>query len=223
MRTKSIAVCSLRKPRVAIVDYRMCNLFSVKHACSTKGFEPVVTSDFREIEKSDAVVLPGVGAFGDAMKNLRKLDLIKPLQDASVAKPFMGICLGLQLLFDGSSEFGHHEGLGIVKGRVRRFSEAPGFRGKVPQIGWNRVHFELQHPITTSVESGSFFYFVHSFYVDPEDESISLASARYGGLDYCCAIFRGSLCGFQFHPEKSGLTGLQILGNWKGLIAKNSP
>jgi len=209
----------MNNPKVAIIDYEMCNLFSVNHACLRVGIDPVITRDPAEIKAADAVILPGVGAFGDAMENLKKFDLIPALEQAAAAKPFMGICLGLQLLFSGSCEFGEHEGLGFIGGNVDKFpNELNEKRIKVPQVGWNRIAFSPDEPIFDGIPNESFFYFVHSYYVKPLNQTEVLTSTDYEGINYCSAAKKGNITAFQFHPEKSGDMGLRIYKNWKKLI-----
>jgi len=209
----------MKEPKVAIIDYEMCNLFSVTHACLNTGLTPVITRDKNVIESADAVILPGVGAFGDAMKNLQRLDLIPVIERALMNKPFMGICLGLQLLFSGSNEFGNHRGLNFVEGNVHKFpNEINSVKVKVPQIGWNRISFKSGEQIFCDIPEDSFFYFVHSYYVDPADYNLMLTSTIYEGLQYCSSIKKENLIAFQFHPEKSGMLGLKIYSNWKKII-----
>jgi glutamine amidotransferase len=195
----------------------MCNLFSVSHACSHAGIDAVVTRDPSEILRADGVILPGVGAFGDAMKNLSKLDLIPVIKDAiGSGKPFMGICLGLQLLFCESEEFGAFKGLGIISGTVKQFPKSFENRKiKVPQVGWNRIFKQKEEPVLKNVPDGSFMYFVHSYYVEPTDKSTVLTNTDYEGLRYCSGIQHDNIIAFQFHPEKSAATGLGIYQSWK--------
>jgi len=215
----STAEYKMKSPKVAIIDYEMCNLFSVNHACLKEGLTPIITRDPKEILAADAVILPGVGAFGDAMKNLERYELVDVIEDASRNKPFMGICLGLQLLFESSSEFGEHPGLGIVEGNVEKFPTVVEGRGiKVPHIGWNRVSFDPAEPIFDGIPNNSFFYFVHSYYVNPSDDRVVLTSTDYEGVNYCSAVKSDNMMAFQFHPEKSGVLGLKIYENWKRMI-----
>jgi glutamine amidotransferase len=208
--------------RVAIVDYEMGNLFSVRHACLTAGMDPIITSEKDVILSADAAILPGVGAFGEAMASLRKMDLVSPLRDfAASGKPLMGVCLGLQLLFDESEEFGPHPGLGLVKGSVRRFpARSPANAPlRVPQIGWNRIRSPRGDagwdgtPLQ-GVCQGEFMYFVHSYYVVPADAGDSLCVTDYEGIGYCSGIRRGNLFAVQFHPEKSAEEGIRIYRNF---------
>ncbi len=209
---------SNQQPEVAIVDYGMGNLFSVKMACQKIGLNAEITSSKKEISLAKGVILPGVGAFGDAMESLRNLDLIQTLKEAAIKKPFMGICLGMQLLMDESEEFGRHEGLGIVKGSVVRFQGL----FKVPQVMWNRIYNNGKNPWENSFLSGlpdkEFMYFVHSFYPKPEDKNIVLSLSRYGDTEFCSSFQSGKLFACQFHPERSGPKGLEIYKNFKKLI-----
>jgi glutamine amidotransferase len=209
------------RPRVAIIDYQMGNLFSVEHACSAVGVEPVITSDPDVIRASRAAILPGVGAFGEAMANISRLGLANPiLEFIGSGKPFLGICLGLQLLFSESEEFGSHRGLDIIQGTVKRFpnSGPNGEPVKVPQIGWNQVDPGAgggwDGTPMQGIAHGEFMYFVHSFYVAPARRSDVLSVSRYAGLEYCSSIRRGNVFACQFHPEKSAHEGLRIYRNW---------
>ena len=202
---------------IAIVDYQMGNLRSVQKAFEKVGQQAVITSEPREVLAADKVVLPGVGAFRDAIAELRRRDLVGPLGEViESGKPFLGICLGLQLLFDVSYEDGEFEGLGLVAGEVRKFHLPSEF--KVPHMGWNEVEHRLAAPHMSGIESGTHFYFVHSYYVAPKDPSLIALTADYGG-DFCAAIRRNNLFATQFHPEKSQANGLKILDNfakWDG-------
>lgn len=210
-------------PVVAIVDYGMGNLFSVKHACESCGMEARMTSCTQTILAADAVILPGVGAFGDAMETLAKLDLVNVLRDvAASGKPLVGICLGMQLLMSESHEFGRHRGLGIIEGEVTRLVESfdGGRKLKVPHIGWNRIYAPARpseggHPrwndsLLEGVPEGAYMYFVHSFYPQPVDARVILSTTRYGSTEFCSSFRRDHVFAFQFHPERSGLQGLQI-------------
>ena len=211
---------------VAIVDYGMGNLYSVQSACEYAGMSARITTSSKAILNSEAVILPGVGAFGDAMANLKKLKLIETLRQAiESGKPFLGICLGMQLLMTESEEFGRHRGLGIFKGKVVKFREAA--RGtetfKVPQIGWNRVfpapEKSWKGTLLESSDKGGFFYFVHSYYVKPADKKSVLCVSEYGGEKFCSGIQKDNVFAFQFHPERSGPAGLLIYKNLRRLIA----
>lgn len=215
---------------VAIVDYEAGNLFSVEHACKTVGLTPVITSKPEDILKSDALILPGVGAFGDAMKNLRKLDLILPLREfAASGKPFMGICLGMQLLFSRSDEFGEHEGLNIIEGNVVKFPSINeyGEENRIPQIGWNQITYptdlggKWHDTPLEQITYGEFMYFIHSFYAKPRDSENVLAVTEYGGLNYCSAVIKENIFATQFHPEKSAVEGIKIYRYWANKIIRN--
>ena len=200
---------------IAIIDYQMGNLRSVQKGFEKVGHEAVITSDPRQIELAEKVVLPGVGAFGDAMVELRRRELVDPICDAIEAgKPFLGICLGLQLLFDVSYEGGQHEGLGVLPGEVVRFDIPSGF--KVPHMGWNSAHICTPAPILRGIEEGTYFYFVHSYYVVPKDRDVVAIETDYHE-PFCAMIWRDNLFATQFHPEKSQNHGLQILRNFAEL------
>lgn len=216
--------------KAAIVDYGMGNLFSVKQACEHVGIEAFITSCGRDILNSDAVILPGVGAFGDAMDALRCLDLVSVLQEVAVSlKPLLGICLGMQLLMDESYEFGHHKGLGIIKGSVIKFDCAineSGKKAKVPQVGWNRIYMVKNNSNNCSWKNSmlnglgeyEFMYFNHSFYVKPKDPGIILSLSRYGDIEFCSSLQHKNIFACQFHPERSGLRGLMIYKNLLSFI-----
>src|SRR3989338_3342163 len=202
----SISEMDLNPVNVAIVDYGLGNLFSVKHACDYVGLRSIVTSNRAEILKADGIILPGVGAFGDAMESLRRLGLISVLKDSATAnKPLMGICLGLQLLMEESSEFWLNRGLSILKGNVIHF-ESPRENNhllKVPQIGWNRIVSKKSWVGTPleGISEGEFMYFVHSFVVCPLDSDVVLSESHYGNVKFCSSFRRGNLFACQFHPE----------------------
>ena len=195
---------------LAIIDFGVGNLRSVYMAFRRIGLDPRVTSDVVEIRRAKAVVLPGVGAFGDAIDSLHARHLGGTVVDAiGSGVPFLGICVGLQLLFEVSDEMGEHRGLGILPGRVRRFSS----RLTVPHMGWNQIHQMGDSPLWKGVPSGSYAYFVHSYYVDPDDPSVIAATTDYG-IDFCSAVARDNLFAIQFHPEKSQDVGERILRNF---------
>jgi glutamine amidotransferase len=205
-------------PNVTIVDYQLGNLFSVRKACSMLGHPAAVSSDSKEISAADALILPGVGAFGHGMDHLHRLDLVEPIRDhVAAGKPLFGICLGLQFLFEESQEFGDPKGLGILKGSVRKFpvKDAP-----VPQIGWNRIQPSTgraegwsRSPLDR-VAPGAWMYFVHSFYIDNADPADVLSETDYAGFIYTSAVLSGSVFATQYHPEKSSHEGLEIFRNW---------
>lgn len=215
--------------KVVIVDYHLGNLFSVKHACNATNITATISSDKELILEADAIILPGVGAFGDAMKNIEKLDLASPIRDfVATGRPVLGVCLGLQLLFEQSEEFGNYKGLGLVKGSVAKFStKSPtGKLMRVPQIGWNKIYAPTQNEITwentplSNVAENSYMYFVHSYYVRPTQTSAILSLTNYEGVEYCSAIRQNNIFAFQFHPEKSAEKGIQIYQEWYSILKK---
>ena len=199
-------------PKIVIIDYGMGNLRNVQ-----KGFEYVrseakVTRNKKEIESASAIVLPGVGAFKDCMQNLEKFGLIEPLlRSIKEGKPYLGICLGLQILFSESEEFGSQKGLDLIRGRVVRFRPDPDH--KVPHMGWNTIDKEREVPFLQGIESGDFFYFVHSYYVVPEERQWAATSTSYG-KPFVSSIWKENVFATQFHPEKSQQKGLRILENF---------
>ncbi len=199
---------------IAIIDYGMGNLRSVQKAFEHGGNPAFITSRAEDLEKAGKLVLPGVGAFGEAMSNLRKAGLIDPILAAVDRKvPLLGICLGQQLLFTRSEEHGSHEGLDLFPGRVRRFPSSL----RVPHIGWNQVHIRKSVPILEGVPDAAFFYFVHSYFVDPEEPEDTVTMTDYG-IEYASTVGRNRLFGIQFHPEKSQDIGLRILKNFAELV-----
>jgi len=212
--------------KVIIIDYESSNLFSVQQACRHVGVEAQISRNREDILGADGVILPGVGAFGDAMNNLTRLDLVEPIRDVIRAGvPFMGVCLGMQLLFTESEEFGNNKGLNIIEGRIRRFptSSSSKERIRIPQISWNRIHEPVpdrwkQTPLSGLAE-GEFMYFVHSYYADPDDKAHVLSSTNYDGITYCSSVQKNNVFATQFHPEKSAATGLLIYKNWAKALA----
>ena len=202
---------------IAIVDYNMGNLASVQNAFAKLGKETVVESNPEKFKEYDKLILPGVGAFGDAMEHLRERDMINPIKEfAASAKPMIGICLGMQLLFESSEEFGNHEGLGLIKGHVTafdttRFSEPL----KVPHIGWNRM-FTANHPLFEGLDENHYLYFVHTFHVTCENKDDIIGETDYG-YKFTSAVAHNNIMGIQPHPEKSHENGLKILENFIGL------
>ncbi len=213
--------------RIAVIDYGMGNLRSVakalEHVAPAARVE--VTADPAALEAADRIVFPGQGAMPDAMRALQQLDLLPMLREAMQAKPFLGICLGMQMLFEHSEE-GDCAGLGVLPGRVRRFAppaeaHSGGERLKVPHMGWNAVSQMQPHPLWRGIADSSRFYFVHSYYADPTDPAVMTGSSAYPGR-FCCAVARGRLFATQFHPEKSQAAGLALLHNfvnWDGQSA----
>lgn len=210
---------------MAIVDYGLGNLFSIKHACEFVGMEAVISADHEEISSADGVILPGVGAFGDAMNSLASLNLdslIKELADAG--KPLVGVCLGMQLLMTDSNEFGAHGGLDLIPGQVRRFTnpQENGSILKIPQIGWNKILGKTnwdQTPLAGLTDQ-EYMYFVHSFCCYPDDPGVVLAESNYGGEVFCSSLFKANIFGCQFHPERSAKSGLKIYENIKNWIER---
>ncbi len=198
---------------IYIIDYGMGNLRSVEKAFSFLGHEAEVTHDPGDLERASGIVLPGVGAFGDAMGELESRKLVEPLRGAiSAGVPFLGICLGYQLLFESSEESPGIAGLGILPGHVVRFPPEV----KIPHMGWNDLRFERPHPVLETVREGSFFYFVHSYYVVPENPENRLTYTTYG-LDFTSGSALGNLAAFQFHPEKSSDSGMHLLDGFARL------
>ncbi|MBQ3304186.1 MAG: imidazole glycerol phosphate synthase subunit HisH [Clostridia bacterium] len=195
---------------IAIIDYGVGNLFSLAHSLKAVGAQAVVTGDAKEISRAERVILPGVGAFGDAAKKLRETGLDTLVREiAGHGTPVMGICLGMQLLLDRSFEFGEHVGLGLIPGEVRPIAEVIPAELKIPHIGWNALDIRAPHPIFANVRPGDCVYFVHSYYGARCDVSV-IATAEYSA-PLTAAVARGNVCGCQFHPEKSGDVGLGIL------------
>jgi glutamine amidotransferase len=200
---------------IAIIDYQMGNLRSVQKGFEKVGHRAVITSDPRELERADKVVLPGVGAFGDAMAELRRRELVEPIRAAvDSGKPFLGICLGLQLLFDTGYEGGTHEGLGILRGEVVRFNLPHEY--KVPHMGWNQLAIRRPAPLLAGLPDRVHCYFVHSYYVVPADAEIVAAETDYP-TPFCSVVWRDNLFATQFHPEKSQRHGLRMLANFAEL------
>ncbi|MCA9460951.1 MAG: imidazole glycerol phosphate synthase subunit HisH [Nitrospira sp.] len=205
---------------IAIIDYDMGNLRSVQKAFEVVGHQAVVTRDCGIIDQASHVVLPGVGAFGDCMNNLHRYGLVDPIHRAiRDDKPFLGICLGYQVLFEESEEFGIHKGLGILPGKVKAMPLVDSRRHalKIPHMGWNTLQIEQAAPPLKGIESGAFVYFVHSFYVEPAHPSLTCTTTEYG-ISFASSVWKGKVFASQFHPEKSQTIGLHILknfGNWQ--------
>ena len=196
---------------ITIVDYGVGNLFSLKSSFAAIGYEAVVTGDADTLRKADKILLPGVGAFGDAADKLRATGLDRVvIEEAKCGKPLMGICLGMQLLFDKGYEYGEHDGLSLIPGEVRPIAEVIPADYKIPHIGWNALRFtEKESPLFKYIREGDCVYFVHSFYAAHCEPDV-IANAEYGAL-LTAAVQHGNVCGCQFHPEKSGKVGLNIL------------
>lgn len=201
---------------IAIIDYGMGNLRSVQKGFEKVGVKAVVTGNPAEVEQADGVVLPGVGAFADAMANLRNAGMVGAIYHAiKVEKPFLGICLGHQLLFEASEEWGYNEGLGIFPGVVRRLPDSL----KVPHMGWNQIEIQRPDPLLEGIPEGTSFYFVHSYVVNPGQEELVLALTEYG-VRFASIVARAKVYGIQFHPEKSSALGLKILENFGKVVER---
>jgi len=201
--------------KVVIVDYGAGNLFSVSRAVVNAGTRPLVTSNPSYLDDAEAVIVPGVGAAADTMSNLRASGFVEPIRDyIASGRPFLGVCMGQQALFEVSEEGGEHECLGILPGRVVRFSNGL----KVPHMGWNQVRIVKQHPIFEGVDDGSYFYFVHSYYPKPADTTVVIGETEYG-VNFASVIARDNIVATQFHPEKSGEAGLRMYGNFLKIAA----
>jgi glutamine amidotransferase len=205
---------------IAIIDYGMGNLRSVQKGFEKIGSEAVVTADPQVVLQADRIVLPGVGAFRDCMHNLEQAGFVEPiLKVIAEGRPFLGICVGMQLLLTDSVEFGLYSGLNVIPGHVLRFPDqmtVAGEKLKVPQMGWNQLSIKRRAPAFEGVENGSNVYFVHSYYVKPDDISVVAATTDYG-IEFCSAIWKDNIVATQFHPEKSQAIGLQILKNFAEL------
>jgi len=205
---------------IAIVDYGMGNLRSVSKAFQSQQFPAIVTRNPDDIAGASGLVLPGVGAFGDCVQNLGEYGLIDPIKEfIDSGRPFLGICLGLQVLFDESEEAPGVKGLGLIKGRVVKFPDFKKEGLKVPHMGWNQVTIKKDIPILKGVPQNSWFYFVHSYYASPEDDSVSVVKTDYG-LEFTAAVAKDNIFASQFHPEKSSTLGLKILQNFAALCGE---
>ncbi len=206
---------------INIIDYEMGNLRSVEKAFENLGFAVRISADPNDIKTADKVVLPGVGAFRDCINNLRGGGFVDPLMEHIAAgKPMLGICVGMQMLFDVSEEFGMHQGLGLIPGKVVRFPAGMvenNERLKVPHMGWNNISIKQQSPLFKGIEDESYLYFVHSYYCAAEKTADIAATCRYGDVEFCASIWRDNIMATQFHPEKSQGVGLNIFRNFGGL------
>jgi glutamine amidotransferase len=197
--------------RVVIIDYGAGNLRSVARAVAHAGFEPVVTSRAEDVASAQRVILPGVGAAADTMRNLNERGLVDPVREyIASGRPFFGVCMGLQALLTVSEEGGEHPCLDVIPGRVVRFPKSD---LKVPHMGWNQVRQVREHPVFRDIPDGSYFYFVHSYYAAPEDPSVTIGETDYG-VTFASVVARGRLVATQFHPEKSGELGLRVYRNF---------
>jgi glutamine amidotransferase len=206
-----------RTPEIVVVDYDAGNLRSVQRALEAVGQRVRVTPHPHDVERAEALVLPGVGSAQDCMRKLADRDLVAALREyAASGRPFLGVCVGLQLLYDGSDEGGGVECLGILRGTVRRFPTENGL--KVPQIGWNSLSIARPHPLLNGVPDGTYFYFVHSYYADPADQDSIVATADYG-VDFAAIVAHDNVVATQFHPEKSADLGLRLYANFGEIAA----
>lgn len=202
---------------IAIIDYGMGNLRSVQKGFEKIGCEAIITCDPKVVLLAERVVLPGVGAFRDCMHNLEQGGFVEPiLKVIAEGRPFLGICVGMQLLFSDSVEFGLYSGLNVIPGHVLRFPDqmkVAGEKLKVPQMGWNQLSFKRRPPVFEGIDNGSNVYFVHSYYVKPDDSSVIATTTDYG-IEFCSSVWKDNIVATQFHPEKSQAIGLQILKNF---------
>jgi glutamine amidotransferase len=201
---------------ITVVDYGMGNLRSVSKALEAVGFNVKVSSFPEDIKNAKAIVVPGVGAFADAVHNLKRFKLFDEIiNHIEKGKPYLGICLGLQLLFEYGYEFGEHRGLGVLKGKVIKFDHKSGV--KIPHMGWNQVWIRKKEGLFSNIKDGEFFYFVHSYYADTENEE-DIASFTDYSINFCSAVQKGNIWAVQFHPEKSQKAGLKLLNNFKNFV-----
>ncbi|MEL7314990.1 MAG: imidazole glycerol phosphate synthase subunit HisH [Cyanobacteria bacterium J06559_3] len=207
--------------RIAVIDYDMGNLHSACKGLEQAGATPIVTDQVSDLQAADGVVLPGVGAFDPAMKHLRDRNLVEPIRAIIASgKPFLGICLGLQVLFEGSDE-GDEPGLGVIPGQIKEFVPEPGIT--IPHMGWNQLAFiQPESALWNRLTPGDWVYFVHSYYAEPTDPSVNAATVRHGSQTVTAAIAKDNLMAVQFHPEKSSTAGLQILSNFVAVVQQAS-
>ncbi|MET3683929.1 glutamine amidotransferase [Alkalibacillus flavidus] len=199
---------------IAIIDYGAGNLKNVKHALTLLNIDSYITGNPRELTQADGIILPGVGAFGEAMKRLREQGFVDEIvSQVNDGKPLLGICLGMQLLFDKSYEHGEHDGLGLIDGEIVRFSS----REKVPHMGWNQLRLKQTTPLNDRVQDGDYVYFVHSYYARAKDENDILHETTYGDT-FTSAVKRDHVMGMQYHPEKSSRVGMQLLKNFGEMV-----
>jgi len=207
------------RKKIVIVDYGLGNLFSVNQACQSVGLNVQISNSKYDILNADAIILPGVGAFIEAMNNLEKMDLVNSIREVvKGGKPFFGICLGMQLIFSKSEEFGSRNGLDFIPGVIKKFPAVINEqRIKVPQIAWNNIYSINSNWTATplnDVKQNEFMYFVHSYYVDPFSKESILSLTNYNGIEYCSAVMKDNIFATQFHPEKSAEKGINIYKNW---------
>ncbi|SFH87466.1 imidazole glycerol phosphate synthase subunit HisH [Planctomicrobium piriforme] len=203
---------------IGIIDYGMGNLRSVQKAFEHLGTPAEFVASPRELQDLDGVILPGVGAFRDAIAELRRHDFVSAIHDyVACGRPLLGICLGQQLLFDRSYEDGEYEGLGLIAGDVIRFQSEPGL--KIPHMGWNSLEVTRPHPLLAEISTGDYVYFVHSYHVRPTDENVVLAHTRHGHQAFASIVGQGNITATQFHPEKSQRVGLKLLQNFAEMVS----
>ena len=212
------------KKNIVILDYGLGNLYSITQACKAVGVDAIVSKDINIIRNADAIILPGVGAFGDAMNSLYNNNLIVPIQEfVATGKPFLGICLGMQLMFTKSEEFGENLGLNLIKGEIKKFPQESTLH-RVPQIQWNKIYQNNSDVWSSSplknVENGEYMYFIHSYYAIPEDKDLILSYTKYGDITYASSVIKDNVIGIQFHPEKSAKEGIKVYQEWINLIKK---
>tara|TARA_B100001059_G_scaffold95104_1_gene94342 strand:+ start:32220 stop:32852 length:633 start_codon:yes stop_codon:yes gene_type:complete len=204
--------------KIVIIDYGIGNVRSIFNAFSNQGFDPILSNDSEIILKADGLVLPGVGAFSHAMKNLKKYGLIDVIKDYSkTGKPLLGICLGMQLLLDGSEEFGYTDGIGLVKGEVVKLPIDKSHKAKLPHISWANIYTKAigwENTILNDIHLNSEMYFIHSFAANLENENEILSLTEYFDITFCSSLKKGNIYGCQFHPEKSSKVGLKIINNF---------
>ncbi len=201
--------------QVVIVDYGAGNLRSVARAVAHNGWEPVVSCEAKAVDRAEVLIVPGVGAAADTMRNLQQGGLVDPICEyIASGRPFLGVCMGQQALLSVSEEGGEHVCLDIIPGRVRRLPTGM----KVPHMGWNRVEQRVPHPVFAGIDDGAYFYFVHSYYPDPDDEAVVIGETEYG-VRFASVLGRDNIVATQFHPEKSGSAGLRFYGNFLRLAA----
>lgn len=215
-------IVTANKKKVVIIDYQLGNLFSVKQACDTVGMNIIVSSLKSDVLAADALILPGVGAFKEAMNNLEKLDLIDAIKiKVNSGTPLLGICLGLQLLFTKSEEFGSGNGLNLIPGIIKRFPNSIDQRKiKVPHISWNQIYkskCNWENTPLRDLKDNEFMYFIHSYYVKPDGKNCILTNTNYDEIEFCSSVIKENIFATQFHPEKSADKGISIYKNW-GLI-----
>jgi glutamine amidotransferase len=196
--------------KIVIVDYGAGNLRSVSRAIAHQGYEPEISCEARAIDAADALILPGVGAAADTMRNLQDGGLVEPIREyINSGRPFLGVCMGQQALLSVSEEGGEHPCLDVIPGRVKRLPAGQ----KVPHMGWNRVRQRIEHPVWEGIEDGAYFYFVHSYYPAPDDDAVVIGETEYG-VKFASVLARDNLVATQFHPEKSGKDGLRFYANF---------